>query len=1290
MPYADAGEEELFDPLNLLGRAATARAADRNRPETNAKGQHRTAANGDRPSQMKEMSVPAAPVRKKHAEYANAPTREVTYETSELPSLETSSVKISEESALLQRPSGRRDGLQEKARAKRSVQVNGASESGVPADRIKKAATADGQVRREAGRARATADGQVRREAGRARATAGGQERREAVRTRTAEGGQERRQAVRTRTAEGGQERREAVRTRTAEGGQERRQAVRTRTAEDGQARTAAESGTAGCSVKRKQSVHVRDKVVYEEQTLAASAKKKQKSDASPGERLRDFFGAKFATFTKMDWLVCGTGVVILLAVIVLGSIFLIRSRGDDGSVTTMEDVGHALADLGIVGESGLMAVSDARHASQPVVTPEPGADMPDGTDVPGEQDDPDAVISVRVSLTSVEKDLKVKFTNSATGKLINNAAFQVTLTPSSGSDIVYKDDDMDGIIYHNAMTPGTYGVKVETPERYEIVECASSVNVRDTIVYEKIEVVDEIKSESEVNVALEDTQMNAVIEQETVTGTLIDTVEWVESSKTTINNDAGYSEIPKSAITDPSLVAGRTFYALAERTGETGGDTSQSDPTGEPSPTEELTPTPTEGPAPTPTETPIPSPTQEPTPSPTPTETPTPSPVPSVSSVTIKDVPSDGVEIDRSINLTADVGMSQGSAADCTYEWKSSDTNIVSVTGNGSSASVTAKAAGSARITVTVKTAGGEKTAECTITVKAASAKTVTLDKTTLSMMLGAEEKLTATLEMTDSTKYTDKDHLIFSSSDKNVVTVDENGKLKAAGAGTATITVTSREKDANGNQLAVTCKVTVSTSLSVKLNKDKVEAFTGTSLCLVATVIKNGVTSTSEKEGVVTWRSSDTSLATVDAKTGEIMPLKEGTVTISATTVDKDEKGYQLTVSCTVTIKKGGLSIRMEKEKAELAVGAKLTLVAIVVRNGYTATSAAESWVTWKSSDTSIATVNEKTGEVTGVKAGTVTITATTVNKDINGNQLSATCVVTVGGAAGDTATKLKDANGNQVYIKNASGSYVEATLSDYYSADKFYIKSATQYKYTGWQTIDNARYYFDKNGNYVTGKQVIQGVEYTFANNGVLSMGDGVFGIDVSKWNGNIDWNAVKNSGVSYVIIRCGFRGSTQGALIEDAMFRKNIEGARAAGLNVGVYFYTQAVNEVEAVEEASMVLALVQKYRISYPIFIDTEASGGRADRISKETRTAVCRAFCETIRNAGYTPGIYASKSWFTDKLNMSSLSAYKIWVAQYAAKPTYTGRYDLWQYSDKGTISGISGKVDVNYSYLGF
>ena len=194
----------------------------------------------------------------------------------------------------------------------------------------------------------------------------------------------------------------------------------------------------------------------------------------------------------------------------------------------------------------------------------------------------------------------------------------------------------------------------------------------------------------------------------------------------------------------------------------------------------------------------------------------------------------------------------------------------------------------------------------------------------------------------------------------------------------------------------------------------------------------------------------------------------------------------------------------------------------------------------------------------------------------------------------------------------------------------------------------------------------------------------------GIDVSKWNGTIDWNAVKNSGVSYVIIRCGYRGSSQGTLIEDPKFKSNIRGATAAGLKVGVYFFTQAVDEVEAVEEASMVLELIQGYRISYPVFLDVESRGGRADSIDKATRTAVCKAFCQTIQNAGYTAGIYANKTWLDKKINTSELSSYKIWLAQYAASPTYTGRYDLWQYTSTGRVSGISGNVDLNLSYLGY
>ena len=194
----------------------------------------------------------------------------------------------------------------------------------------------------------------------------------------------------------------------------------------------------------------------------------------------------------------------------------------------------------------------------------------------------------------------------------------------------------------------------------------------------------------------------------------------------------------------------------------------------------------------------------------------------------------------------------------------------------------------------------------------------------------------------------------------------------------------------------------------------------------------------------------------------------------------------------------------------------------------------------------------------------------------------------------------------------------------------------------------------------------------------------------GIDVSKWNGDIDWSAVKNSGIEYVIIRCGYRGSSQGMLIEDPKFQTNIKGATSAGLKVGVYFFTQAISEAEAVEEASMVLEKIKNYKITYPVFLDVEPSGGRADNISKATRTAVCKAFCQTIQSSGYTAGIYANKTWLTEKMDVSALSSYKIWLAQYASNPTYTGRYDMWQYQATGKVSGISGDVDMNWSYLGY
>lgn len=277
--------------------------------------------------------------------------------------------------------------------------------------------------------------------------------------------------------------------------------------------------------------------------------------------------------------------------------------------------------------------------------------------------------------------------------------------------------------------------------------------------------------------------------------------------------------------------------------------------------------------------------------------------------------------------------------------------------------------------------------------------------------------------------------------------------------------------------------------------------------------------------------------------------------------------------------------------------------------------------------------------------------------------------------------------------------SGSYItydtsSAKIYDPNSAPVYDTSSAEVYEtepvttYYGWQTIDGATYYFDENGNKVTGHQVIQGVSYTFNSDGVRS---GSIGIDVSKYQTGIEWTKIKKAGIDFVMIRCGYRGYGSGVLVEDEMYRSHITGAKAAGLRVGVYFFSQAINEAEAVEEASMAVKLANKYGINMPIAIDSEyANGGagRADRLSKSARTAITKAFCNTVKNAGHTPMVYASKSWFSDHLNVSQLSGYRIWVAHYADKCGYTGTYHMWQHTDKGKVDGYSGYLDMNISSI--
>ncbi|MCM1100285.1 MAG: hypothetical protein NC079_02895 [Clostridium sp.] len=373
---------------------------------------------------------------------------------------------------------------------------------------------------------------------------------------------------------------------------------------------------------------------------------------------------------------------------------------------------------------------------------------------------------------------------------------------------------------------------------------------------------------------------------------------------------------------------------------------------------------------------------------------------------------------------------------------------------------------------------------------------------------------------------------------------------------------------------------------------------------------------------------------------------------------------------------------------DRTELTVRAGLSENMNVTLNGMT-----NATVTAVSSDgeTVSAAVNGQVVTVTGIREGTATVTVYAANGI---GTLSATCAVTVKAhPKDDSSSRLKDNSGNQLYVQE-NGEYREAVYADYYKEGMTFFRKG-DVRYTGWQTLDGRVYFFDGAGNKVTGEQVIQGAKYNFGSDGALVTGDGIMGIDVSKHNGTIDWNAVKNSGVSYVIIRCGYRGYTQGSLIIDPKFEQNIKGANSAGLKVGVYFFSQAVDEVEAVEEASFVLDCVRNYQISYPIFLDVEYSGaagnkGRADGLGSAGRTSVCKAFCETIRSGGYTAGIYANKTWLETKLDPGQLGSYKIWLAQYAASPTYTGRYDLWQYKSTGKVSGISGSVDMNLSYLGY
>ena len=229
------------------------------------------------------------------------------------------------------------------------------------------------------------------------------------------------------------------------------------------------------------------------------------------------------------------------------------------------------------------------------------------------------------------------------------------------------------------------------------------------------------------------------------------------------------------------------------------------------------------------------------------------------------------------------------------------------------------------------------------------------------------------------------------------------------------------------------------------------------------------------------------------------------------------------------------------------------------------------------------------------------------------------------------------------------------------------------------------------------FMYGDTVLKNVEFT------AIYGDRYKGVDASEKNGLVDWGSVATARIDFAMIRIGYRGYRGATLVLDKQALYNLKEAKANGIKVGVYFVTQAINLDEAREEALWVVSQLHQngIKLDYPIAIDVEDSGarkqgnlpGRADLLDSDTRTMICKGFCDVIKYQGFVPTIYSSKSWFESKLNYSELSKYyDIWLAHYTDDENkltdFSGKYHMWQYTSQGKINGIASEfVDIDICY---
>lgn len=197
----------------------------------------------------------------------------------------------------------------------------------------------------------------------------------------------------------------------------------------------------------------------------------------------------------------------------------------------------------------------------------------------------------------------------------------------------------------------------------------------------------------------------------------------------------------------------------------------------------------------------------------------------------------------------------------------------------------------------------------------------------------------------------------------------------------------------------------------------------------------------------------------------------------------------------------------------------------------------------------------------------------------------------------------------------------------------------------------------------------------------------------GVDLSRYQKDVDFRALKRAGIDFCMLRVGSRGYETGALQADEYFDQYLAGAKEAGLDIGVYFYSQAVTEAEAIEEASMVLQKIAGQPVKYPVAFDMEFvnnDDARVETLTRDERTAISLAFLRTIEDAGYTGMLYGNKEWLLKRIDLSKFENYDIWLSQEDDVPDYPYEYSMWQYSRQGEVSGVDGYVDLNISFVDY